>query len=387
MEINLKGMAWDHPRGYEPLRALSKDFRKLHPNVNIHWDIRSLKEFGDMPIEDLIEEYDLITTDHPYMGQAHKNQLLVDLKGYIPKERLTALESAFVGPCYISYNYENHLYALPIDAAALVAAKRDDLFLKIGLSAPKTQNELRGFYNTIPSGYSVAWALCPTDMWCSFLTLCAQERGRYFIQNYGIDRAIGATVIDQLKFHLDFLNPDSINWNPIQILDYMAEKEEIVYSPYLFGYTNYSRQDYAKNIVSFLDSPVNPKNSVSTVLGGVGLAVSSKCKHKETAVELVEYIANPEIQTSSYVQYQGQPAGVVAWKNEANNALCNDFFKNTLKTMQNAYVRPQHVGWNEFQEQGADLIHLGIKKNREASSIIKALNSLYKSIANNEKEF
>ncbi|NND79122.1 MAG: carbohydrate ABC transporter substrate-binding protein, partial [Maribacter sp.] len=72
MEIQLKGIAWDHPRGYEPLVALSNRFMQSHPDLKIKWDIRSLKEFGDMPIEDLIEAYDLITIDHPYMGQAHK---------------------------------------------------------------------------------------------------------------------------------------------------------------------------------------------------------------------------------------------------------------------------------------------------------------------------
>ena len=51
--IELKGMAWDHPRGYEPLIAASNEFRKSNPNVSIKWDVRSLKEFGDMPIEDI----------------------------------------------------------------------------------------------------------------------------------------------------------------------------------------------------------------------------------------------------------------------------------------------------------------------------------------------
>ncbi|MCP4974932.1 MAG: extracellular solute-binding protein [Maribacter sp.] len=384
MEIYLKGMAWDHPRGYEPLRALSNEYMKIHPEVNIKWEIRSLKEFGDMPIEDLIEEYDVITIDHPYMGQAHRNKLLLDLKGFITNGRFAYLENAYVDHCFDSYVYENHLYALPIDAAALVAAKRNDLFLELGLTSPTTHKELKRFYKKVPNGYTVAWPLCPTDMWCSFLTLCAQEGGLDFIQNYEIDKSIGIRVIDQLKFHLEFLHPHSINWNPIQVLDYMAEKEEIIYAPYLFGYTNYSRNGYAKNIVTFLDSPNNPEIEVSTILGGVGLAVSTNCKQKEMAVDLVEYIADPHNQAGSYVQHQGQPAGILAWQSDTNNALCNDFFKNTTTTMQNAYVRPQHVAWNEFQEQGADLTHEGVANNTGGEVLINDLNALYKSIVYNE---
>ena len=384
MKIELKGMAWDHPRGYEPLRALSKDFTKSHPDVSIKWDIRSLKAFGDMPIEDLIEDYDLITIDHPYMGQAHKNQLLTDLKGFIATEELAIFKSSFVDHCYESYHYKGHLYALPIDAAALVAAKRDDLFSELGLTAPTTHKDLMGFYNKIPDRYSVAWALCPTDIWCSFLTLCAQNGGNGFIDDDGIDTKIGVEVINQLKYHLGFLHPESINWNPIQILDHMANNDEIIYAPYLFGYTNYSRLGYAQNIVTFIDSPRNPKIGISTILGGVGLAVSANCENKEMAVDLLKYIANSEHQEGVYVQHQGQPAALSAWKNEANNVLCGDFFKNTMSTMRNAYVRPQHPGWNQFQEQGAEVVHKGVVKNRQAEVVIKELNALYKSIVSHE---
>ncbi|MGB5435873.1 MAG: extracellular solute-binding protein [Maribacter sp.] len=384
MQIELKGMAWDHPRGYEPLRALSKEFAKSHPDVSIKWDIRSLKEFGDMPIEDLIADYDLITIDHPYMGQAHKNRLLIDLKEFIANEELAIFESSYVDHCYDSYHYQGHLYALPIDAAALVAAKRDDLLVKLGLEAPTTHDGLHNFYKKTPKGYSVAWALCPTDIWCSFLTLCAQNGGNGFINVDGIDTKIGAVVIDQLKYHLEFLHPESINWNPIQLLDHMANNEEIIYAPYLFGYTNYSRLGYARNLVTFIDSPRNPKMGVSTILGGVGLAVSANCSHKETAVDLLKYIANPENQEGAYVQHQGQPAALRSWQNEANNILCGDFFKNTMSTMRKAYVRPQHPGWNQFQEQGAEIIHKGMIKNREAIVLINELNALYKSIVSHE---
>ena len=99
-KITLKGIAWDHPRGYQPLRATSETFKQLHPEVDILWDIRSLKEFGDMPIEDLIEVYDLITIDHPYMGQANANNLLLPLDKLIPRHSLEKLKEESVGPSY-----------------------------------------------------------------------------------------------------------------------------------------------------------------------------------------------------------------------------------------------------------------------------------------------
>ncbi|AUP79522.1 extracellular solute-binding protein [Flavivirga eckloniae] len=379
-KITLKGIAWDHPRGYEPLRATSKEFTKIYPEVTINWDIRSLKEFGDMPIENLIDTYDVITIDHPYMGQAYTNKLLLPLNEQLSEGVLKELGIQSVGASFKSYNYNGDLYALPIDAAALVSVSRADLVAKLNLELPKTRTGLLNFYQKVPNEYKVAWALCPTDLWCAFLTLCAQDSGGDFISEAGVDESIGSAVLRELKHHLKFAHPESINWNPIQILDSMGSDNTIIYSPYLFGYTNYSRAGYSKNILCFGNSPTNPKTKVSSILGGVGLAVSSKCEHPALAAAYVSYTAKAETQEGVYTKNGGQPGNLVAWKSEDNNKLCNNFFKDTLETMENAYVRPQYPGWNQFQEQGADILHNGIVKDISSDKLMKELNKLYQSI-------
>ena len=376
----LKGIAWDHPRGYEPLRATSKAFARLHPEVAINWDTRSLKEFGDMPIEDLIDTYDLITIDHPYMGQAYNNKLLLPLEEHLSDTILSEFAQQSVGPSFKSYYYNRHLYALPIDAAALVAVSRNDLITKLNLALPHTRAELLDFYKKVPDSYTVAWPLCATDLWCTFLTLCAQNAGRDFIKKGVIEEKVGSAVLDEVKHHLEYLHPESINWNPIQILDSMGAAKEIIYSPFLFGYTNYAREGYAKYLLNFSNSPANPKTDVSTILGGVGLAISSKCEHVALAVAYVNYVANAKTQTGIYTKNEGQPGNLKAWQSEANSALCNNFFANTLETMEKVYVRPQHIGWNQFQEQGAYLLHDGLVKDIPSNRLMKDLNQLYQSI-------
>ncbi|RED47455.1 ABC transporter substrate-binding protein [Seonamhaeicola aphaedonensis] len=378
--IELKGIAWDHPRGYEPLIATSKAFQKNNPNVNITWKVRSLKEFGDTPIEDLIENFDLITIDHPYMGQAHKNGLLLKLEDYIKTEELNALKQQALGKCFDIYNYENHLYATPIDAAALVASYRKDIIDSLELSLPKNQEELKAFYKKLPSGFSVAWALCPTDIWCTFLTLCVQNYGPAFIQNKEINSKVGISVLDDIKFHVEQSHPQSLNWNPIQILDKMGNEDGIIYSPYLFGYTNYSRQNYTKILVYFINSPTGQQKNIATIMGGVGLAVSALTKHPEMASNYVSYVASAEVQEGVFTKNGGQPASKNAWESKDNNTLCHNFFKDTKWTIENAYIRPQHPGWNAFQEQGADIVHEGILKDTNSEVIMNRLNDCYKSV-------
>lgn len=376
----LRGIAWDHPRGYEPLRATSAAFEKMHPGVVILWDVRSLKEFGDMPIEDLIDQYDLITIDHPYMGQADANKLLLPLEERLSCNALEELKNQSVGPSFDSYHYNEHLYALPIDAAALVSASRSDLLSAINMSLPTTRKALLQFYKDLPKEFSVAWPLCATDLWCSFLSLCAQDGGRDFLEAGKVPEEIGSSVLDEIKEHLNYLHPQSIHWNPIHVLDRMGQEDQIIYAPYLFGYTNYSREGYSKNRLSFGNSPGNPETNISTILGGVGLAISANCKHISEAVAYLKYTANSKTQEGIYTKNGGQPGNLVAWHSETNNALCDDFFEATLSTMEKAYVRPQHRGWNQFQEQGAEILHRGIVKDEPSTEVLKDLNELYQSI-------
>ena len=179
---------------------------------------------------------------------------------------------------------------------------------------------------------------------------------------------------------MEYLHHESIDWNPIQTLDRMGEGNEIIYSPFLFGYTNYSRAGYAKNLVKFGNSPVNPNSGVSTILGGVGLAISAHCEHGDVAAAYVNYVATAETQEGIYTKNGGQPGNLIAWHSDDNNTLCNDFFVNTMETMEKAYVRPQHGGWNKFQEQGADLLHNGLVQDIPSETIMKKLNELYQSI-------
>jgi len=333
-----------------------------------------------MPIESLIERYDLITIDHPYMGQADKNGLLLKLDEHLSEDQIKTFETEALGQCFKIYQYNNHLYAGPIDAAALVGAFRKDLLESAGLSLPLTQDELKRFYAKVPSGYSVAWALCPTDIWCTFLTLCAQNAGRDFIHETQIDSKTGAETLDELKYHLDFLHPESINWNPIQILDRMGNEDEIIYSPYLFGYTNYSRVGYTKNLLSFTNSPLGSRKDISTIMGGVGLAVSAVTKNPSLAANFVAYVVGAEMQTGIFTKNGGQPANKLAWQSAENDKLYNCFFSDTMLTIENAYIRPQHPVWNQFQEQGADIIHEGLLKNTSSDRIMRQLNERYKTV-------
>jgi multiple sugar transport system substrate-binding protein len=377
--MGLKGITWDHPRGYQPLRAAAACWQE-QSGMALQWDVRTLKEFGDLPVEKLVDLYDLIIIDHPYMGEAASKGLLLPLNEYLPAEFLAVQAAQSVGPSYESYGWEGSRYALPVDAAAQVAVLRKDLTDAGGWPPPMATQQLREAAASLPGHYHMAVPLCPTDIWCVFLTLCAQYAGGEFFTAAGIDTRAGRYALEQLQEWADFLHPDSFDMNPIQLLDRMASEDEIVYCPFSFGYTNYSRRGLAGKPLHFLDAPRRSADGVSTILGGAGIAVSSRSGNTAACMEFIRYVLDPEIQRTIYYRNGGQPGHLAAWKDEACNEDCNGFFSNTLYTLQHAYRRTGVPGFNRFQEQAADLVHAWAREGAEGASAVNKLNNLYQTI-------
>lgn len=379
MSLILKGISWDHPRGYQPLRAAA-ELWKRQTGVIINWDVRTLQEFGDFPVEKLIGLYDFIIIDHPYMAEAATKNLLIALNKYLPQEFLNTQEQLSVGPSYKSYEYGGNMYALPVDAAAQVAACRKDIVDKTNWEIPAETAGLKTAASLLPKGYCIGVPLCPTDIWCVFLSLCAQYSDGNFFSASGVDVAAGQWAIEQIRDWRSFIHKASFEMNPIQLLSQMASRDEIIYCPFTFGYTNYSRKKVTAKIVNFIDVPRFENNNVTSLLGGAGIAVSQKSNHLNECLDFITYILTPQIQQTVYFQNDGQPALLNAWNDEQCNADSSDFFKNTLFTMQHAYVRPKVPNFNVFQENAANLIHELTLNQSAAVKGIVLLNNLFRKL-------
>jgi multiple sugar transport system substrate-binding protein len=373
--MKLKGITWDHPRGYQPLRAIAEKWSGGR-GIALQWDVRTLKEFGDMPVEKLVDLYDLIIIDHPYMGEAASKALLLPLEEYLPQSFLAVQAAESVGASFESYAWEGRHYALPVDAAAQVAVVRKDLADGIRWEPPSKTEGLAASAAALPKGKFMAVPACPTDIWCVFLTLCVQHKGGEVFTKAGIDEASGRSALEQMQHWRTFLHPDSFQMNPIQMMDRMTSENDIIYSPFTFGYTNYARRA-AKTRLIFMDAPRGAKGGVSTVLGGAGIAVSSRSVNLDSCLEFIRHVLDPEIQRTDYYDHGGQPAHLSAWTDAACNTDCGGFFINTMYTLQHAYRRTGVPGFNRFQEAAADLIHKWVTHGVEGSTAMRHLNHLY----------
>lgn len=377
--VQLRGMTWDHIRGVAPIQAATEEFTHARPDVNISWEARSLKDFEDYPIEPLAERYELILMDHPFVGAAAEKQVLVPLDEWLPAEYLADQKNNSVGPSYDSYTWAGHQWALSVDAAAQVSAYRADLLGDIGAEPPQTWAEVFELIEILPSDVKVGMTLNPTHAYCNFLALCVSVGGRdFWAEPTGIDLETGRESLEFLRRLLPLVHQNSTKMSPIKLLDLMSRSDEVAYVPLIFGYSNYARAGFAPHPVHFMDIPYTHGEPIGGVLGGVGLAVSNYSSHKQDAVDFAAYVGSKECQLGLYFESGGQPGYRMAWTDPRVNQQSNDFFVDTLQTLDLAYTRPRRPGYNAFQEEASRVIHRFLHNDSHGEEAIHALNRLYR---------
>jgi len=377
----LRGITWDHVRGVAPLIATTQEFQKSRPSFHIEWDKRSLKDFEDYPIDVLAEKYDLIMLDHPCIGTAVRKKVLLPLNEWMPEEFLADQKRNSVGPSFDSYTWEGRQWALAVDTAAQVSAYRPDLLERTGHAVPETWDDvfaLAAALSETGSGMNVGMPLNATHAFLSFMSLAAHLTGGKLLDEAGVNGEAAEEALNLLKRLVPHVHGMSLASDPIQMLDRMGETDELVYIPLIYGYVNYSIEGFRKNLVMFTDIPVLREEPSGSVIGGVGLAISAKCKAVPEAVEYAMYVASGDCQKELYFESGGQPGHRQAWLDENVNRISHGFFRNTLKTLDLSYVRPRYPGYLDIQEKAGEIVReflLGTENGKEA---VRKINELYR---------
>lgn len=374
-QICLRGITWNHSRALPPLVAASQRFEEEHPGIQVVWQKRSLDEFGHSDLAALAGVCDLLVVDHPMMGDVHLNGALVDLKPLAGAAPLQELESDALGNCLASYQYENCLYALPIDAAAPAASFRPDLLERHDSQPPSTWDEMlalarRGLVRM--PGFTA-------DLFLNFMGMCVTCGSSVAADDHLFATEIASRCLEELR-ELASLMPDSIySMNPIGLYEAMATTDDFAYCPFAYSYSNYSRPGFAPHTLLFALPPsLRDGTPMRTVLGGTGIAVSARCPYQDAAIAFSLFVAGRTCQAGVYGMCGGQPASNTAWRNPLLNAISNQFFLRTLAGIENACVRPRHAGYIALQRAGGFPIREHLRGNISAARALEQLDDLYR---------
>src|SRR5699024_2783106 len=125
----------------------------------------------------------------------------------------------------------------------------------------------------------------PIDLLMNFYMFC-QTHGEtpFKLSDRLVSDQVAGKALESMTEFYSLLDKELFSANPIKVAELMSSTNKYSYCPFAYGYSNYSRQGYAKyplrytNIVNYDNVPLR------STIGGTGLAVSSFSAHKEEAL-------------------------------------------------------------------------------------------------------
>ena len=244
--IELKGIAWNHTRGFVSVVATAQRFEEMHPEIRLTWEKRSLQAFADAPMLQLAARYDLIVMDHPHTAQAASEDVLLALEDYLPVEFLRDQAKNSVGPSHESYRFFDRQWTLATDAATPIATWREDLLRLRGLELPRTWEDVLA----LARKGQVAVSLFPVDVLMHVYMFCEALGDPAFHGEEslaGTDTLRGA--LECLRELANLCPRECLGRNPIRTAEFMTQTDEAAYCPFAYGYSNYSRPGYAPKLL------------------------------------------------------------------------------------------------------------------------------------------
>ncbi|MBD1555849.1 hypothetical protein HC752_02710 [Vibrio sp. S9_S30] len=355
--MSIKGLTWDHPRGYQ---ALQSSLKWAHCPLE-QWDVQPLSGFEETPLHKLADLYDLLVIDHPHLGQAIESDCLQPLDAHLSPLWLEGLKDRCIGKTAHSYWLDNHCWALPLDASSQIMAYRSE--------SRDTTLAINGWLDLLrtQSRFQLCLAGPHATLQLLALSLAVGSSGpnnHQFMSTHD-----GVEAVDLMKsLFLASVAPSTF-LNPIEILDALSNTSKFDLCPFVYGYVNYSQTPATVEVCA-------PPNNVS-ILGGTGIAITKKCHISNELLLYLKKLLSSDIQNTFIPKHAGQPSFKSAWRNTEVNQQVNHFYRHAYATVDNAYLRPRHTGYIEFQDRAAQLIREGLTNRTSSKQLVKEMNLLY----------
>lgn len=357
------GLTWDHPRGRAALEAAAGD---LGDGDTLRWEVQSLEGFESAPIDELAFRYDLLVLDHPHLGDARRHDSIRPIDELFDADQVRAWEGAAVGPSIASYRMADRLWALPLDAATQVSARRLDLVLE----APSTWNEALAL---VDRGL-VATSLAGPH---SFVSLCA------IAVSFGATPGIGDGLFDRetalraldLLTRLSSRAPEgTASLNPIGLLDRMRDRGDIGYIPLVYGYVNYSSP-----VLAFGHAPAH-EGRIGSTIGGTGIAVTRRSEPSAALLAHLRMLLSEDAQRGFIPTHSGQPSARAAWTDPVVDAAAHGFYSATLSTIESSWVRPRVPGYIPFQAEASALVRAAVDGSRSPEDALDEIEGRFAAV-------
>lgn len=357
-DTNLSLLCWDDARCVVPLAGAARRFEQTHPRISIELHARSLADFNDQSLDQLVVDHDIVVFDHPMVPQAAERGLLVPL--------LDCVDNS-IGASQQSFVWQSRTWGLAFDFACHVSVSRPDLLETLDETVPQTWTAVADLVRRHPD--RVALPMFHGDMICALLSITAAQSGGVNATRF----TPTPSAVELLSVLCGAVDDDLYTMNPPQVLDRMVTSDRWAYCPLLFGYARYSARTSAEyGRLRWHDAPRGPQG-IGSLLGGAGLGVSAKSSAGDEAQEFVSWCGSAEAQRDFLAPALGQPPSLQVWNSADADDHAGGFYSDTRLSAECAVRRPAHPRWPEFQRRAGLLLWHGIRQDTPATDLCDAL--------------
>lgn len=373
--MSFAGLTWDHPRGFDALAEAARRVNEGQTEPLVQWDKQPLEGFESAPIADLAARYDLLVLDHPHIGEAVAENCLIPLDDLYDRATLDGWQAQSIGSSLVSYRWQGRSFAVPLDVATQVMARRPDLVP----NPPATWDAVEALAKRLP----VALSLGGPHAFLNLISMAAGE-GHVVGEDDMLPDGVALGALERLG-RLASLAPAGTDMsNPIALLERMARSDDIALIPLIFGYVTYAQPGYAPHALAFCDT-VRAPGGYGGVLGGTGIAFSRRSKPSQALLDHVAWLMNVQTQTEFFPVHGGQPSARAAWQDGVVNAGSGNFYAGTAQTAETALLRPRFDGYVAFQTRASAVLRGALTDGRDPKATLDDIRDLWRAARRNAR--
>ena len=365
MTVVLRGLTWDHPRGYRPLEVFS------HPEVSVEWDRQPLSGFESTPLVELAAQYDLLVIDHPGLGAAVETGAVLPVEDVFSPDDLASWKSQALAPTWSSYQLEGHGWALPLDAATQACVYRADRIS----TPPQDWSDVLLLSEEAGHRGRGGVVLCVAGPHAGLMLLgLAGDRSGGTGRLLDKGRAIAA--LELLRRVWRRSDQSAAELDPIGVHELLAA-DEAVCCPLVYSYASYGHTlTWAAAPRLFTQDGVG-----NGTLGGTGLAVTPRAYSKVLAVtKYVRGLLDVRTQLDVVSAVGGQSATAAVWESAAVDRAWGGHYSATLETVRTSYVRPRFDGWIGFQDELSERVRELLGNDDDLSAAVDRIEDDYRKV-------
>jgi multiple sugar transport system substrate-binding protein len=361
MTVVLRGLTWDHPRGYRPLEAFSE------PGVRVVWDRQPLSGFESTPLSELAARYDLLVIDHPGLGAAIEAGAILPVEDVFAARDLKLWRSRAVAPTWESYRLHGYGWALPLDAATQTCLYRP------GRTAPPVA------WSDVLEMSGVVLCVAGPHAGLMLLGLAGSRSGDGLL-----DRSRAVETLELLRAVWRRSDQSAAGLDPIGIHELLAVSNELVCCPLVYSYAYYGAADGERQPLAWSAAPRlrSGDRLGNSTLGGTGLAVTPRAYDRVLAVtRYVRGLLDVGAQLDVVSSVGGQSATAAVWASDVVDKAWNGHYSATLETLTTSYIRPRFDGWIAFQDSLSERVRSLLSDDSDAGVAVDRIEADYRRVS------